>query len=261
MLSLSRGGSDAATLREFDIDTKTFVTDGFVLPEAKGGAEWFDADTLLLSSAYGEGMATTSGYARTVRLWRRGTDVNRAPVIFETAPDNMGGVLRASTAPAPACGCGSSNGLISSITICGSATRPARDRNSICRPTSGCKPIRIGWSSNCARRGRWADRPTRRIRCSASRCRPFWRATAISQLFSSRDRGARCRAFSGVPAGWCCPFSTNCGRFSRSGRRRQMAGPAPACRDCPRSASSMSGGSTPTNPKATATCSPISRTR
>ena len=60
-----------------------------MLPEAKGGAAWLDADTLLLSSAYGEGMATTSGYARTVRLWRRGTDVRQAPVLFETAPEHM----------------------------------------------------------------------------------------------------------------------------------------------------------------------------
>jgi prolyl oligopeptidase len=90
ILSLSRGGSDAATLREFDTDAKTFVTDGFILPEAKSSTAWLDADTLLLSSAYGEGMATTSGYARTIRLWRRGTDVDRAPVIFETAPGNMG---------------------------------------------------------------------------------------------------------------------------------------------------------------------------
>jgi prolyl oligopeptidase len=89
ILSLSRGGSDAVTLREFDMDAKSFVADGFALPEAKGGGEWFDADTLLLSSAYGEGMATTSGYAKTVRLWRRGTDVSQAPVVFETAPDNM----------------------------------------------------------------------------------------------------------------------------------------------------------------------------
>jgi prolyl oligopeptidase len=89
MLSLSRGGSDAVTLREFDIDAKAFVSGGFVLPQAKGGAGWFDADTLLLSSAYGEGMATTSGYGRTIRLWRRGSDVNAAPVIFETASDHM----------------------------------------------------------------------------------------------------------------------------------------------------------------------------
>src|SRR5258705_13254293 len=89
MLSLSRGGSDAATLREFDIEAKTFVADGSMVPEAKSSEQWFDDDSLLLSSAYGEGMATTSGYARTVRLWRRGTDPDRAPVIFETPPDHM----------------------------------------------------------------------------------------------------------------------------------------------------------------------------
>ena len=89
ILALSRGGSDAVTLREFDMEAKTFVAGGFALPEAKSGADWIDADTLLLSSAYGEGMATTSGYARTVRLWRRGTDANLAPVVFETAADHM----------------------------------------------------------------------------------------------------------------------------------------------------------------------------
>ena len=89
IVSLSRGCSDAAVLREFDIETKAFVTGGFTLPEAKGGVAWIDADTLLLSSAYGDDMATTSGYARTVRLWRRGTDVRQAPVLFETAPDHM----------------------------------------------------------------------------------------------------------------------------------------------------------------------------
>ena len=46
------------TLREFDLDTKAFVTDGFTLPEAKSGVEWVDADTLLLSSAL-------------ARAWRR----------------------------------------------------------------------------------------------------------------------------------------------------------------------------------------------
>src|SRR6266481_5097547 len=89
MLSLSRGGSDAAALREFDIEAKTFVADGFIVPEAKSSAQWFDDDTLLLSSAYGEGMATTSGYARTVRLWRRGTDLSSARAIFETSADRM----------------------------------------------------------------------------------------------------------------------------------------------------------------------------
>ncbi|WP_082905728.1 prolyl oligopeptidase family serine peptidase [Bradyrhizobium centrolobii] len=89
ILSLSRGGSDAVTLREFDTDTKSFVRDGFVLPEAKGRAEWLDADTLILTSAYGRSMATGSGYARTVRLWQRGAHVDDAAVIFETSVDHM----------------------------------------------------------------------------------------------------------------------------------------------------------------------------
>ena len=89
ILSLSRGGSDAATLREFDTDKKAFVTDGFVVPEAKGGIAWVDADTVLLWSALGEGMATTSGYARTVRLWRRGEPVERARVIMQVSADSM----------------------------------------------------------------------------------------------------------------------------------------------------------------------------
>ncbi|MBR0837891.1 S9 family peptidase [Bradyrhizobium manausense] len=89
ILSLSRGGSDAVVLREFDGETKSFVSDGFVLPEAKGSVDWLDPDTLVLSSAYGEGMATTSGYARTVRLWRRGQPIEQAEVIFETTADRM----------------------------------------------------------------------------------------------------------------------------------------------------------------------------
>ena len=89
IVGLSRGGSDAITLREFDLDAKTFVNGGFMLPEAKSGVAWVDTDTLLLSSAHGEGMATTSGYARTVRQWRRGEAVDRAPVIFEAPADRM----------------------------------------------------------------------------------------------------------------------------------------------------------------------------
>lgn len=89
IVSLSRGGSDAVTLREFDLNTKAFVADGFTLPEAKGGATWVDPDTLLLSSAHGSGMATTAGHSRTVRLWRRGEPVERAAVVFETTPDRM----------------------------------------------------------------------------------------------------------------------------------------------------------------------------
>jgi prolyl oligopeptidase len=96
IVRLSRGGSDAAVLREFDTVAKVFVPDGFAVPEAKGGANWRDGDTLLLSTAYG-GDVTTSGYARTVKLWRRGTRLEDAPVAFEVPVTSMsasGGVDR-----------------------------------------------------------------------------------------------------------------------------------------------------------------------
>ena len=88
LLRLSRGGGDATVTREYDVEQRCFVEDGFVLPETKGGGSWLDADTLLLASALGG--VTRSGYARTVRLWRRGTDPADAPVVFETDPAHMG---------------------------------------------------------------------------------------------------------------------------------------------------------------------------
>ncbi len=89
MLSLSRGGSDAAVLREFNLTTCQFVEDGFSLPQSKGDCEWYDHDTLILYSAIGENAATSSGYARTVRLWKRGTDWATAPSIFEIEAGHM----------------------------------------------------------------------------------------------------------------------------------------------------------------------------
>ncbi len=90
LVQLSRGGADAAVTREFDLNEKRFVGGGFYLPEAKGGTAWLDADTLLVSSALGgEAFETVSGYARTVRLFRRGTPFEAAPIIFECERADM----------------------------------------------------------------------------------------------------------------------------------------------------------------------------
>ncbi|MCJ2059469.1 prolyl oligopeptidase family serine peptidase [Methylobacterium sp. J-048] len=89
LLSLSRGGGDAKVVREFDLIERRFVTDGFVLPEAKGGAAWLDRDTLLVSSAYGDGMATRAGYPRTIRVLPRGSDPQAAAVLFAVPETSM----------------------------------------------------------------------------------------------------------------------------------------------------------------------------
>ena len=87
LLRLSRGGSDAVVVREFDVAARQFVADGFILPEAKTGTAWLDRDTVLLSTALGG--VTASGYASTVRLWRRGTAWSDGPILFQTDPANM----------------------------------------------------------------------------------------------------------------------------------------------------------------------------
>ncbi|MER8600475.1 prolyl oligopeptidase family serine peptidase [Mesorhizobium sp. M1339] len=89
VLRLSRGGSDAVVHREFDLSSQSFVADRFNLPEAKGNIDWLDSNTLLLSSARGDGMATRSGFTRTVRLWERGADPLTAPVIFATGSETL----------------------------------------------------------------------------------------------------------------------------------------------------------------------------
>ena len=90
LVQLSRGGADAIVTREFDLTARRFVDDGFVLPEAKFGAAWIDADTLLVSVTLGgEEYETTSGYPRTVRRWRRGTPFETAPVVFECERTEM----------------------------------------------------------------------------------------------------------------------------------------------------------------------------
>jgi len=46
LVSLSRGGADAHVVREFDLDKRAFVADGFTLPEAKSEVVWIDQDTV-----------------------------------------------------------------------------------------------------------------------------------------------------------------------------------------------------------------------
>ncbi|TWI67638.1 prolyl oligopeptidase [Pseudoduganella lurida] len=90
LLSLSRGGGDAVVVREFDMPSRRFVADGFNLPEAKTDVAWIDADTLFVATDFGPGSMTTSGYARIVKEWRRGTPLGEAITVYEAQPDDLG---------------------------------------------------------------------------------------------------------------------------------------------------------------------------
>ncbi len=90
IVSLSKGGSDASEGREFDLRTKQFVANGFRLPAAKKSTAWVDANTLLVGTDFGPGTMTSSGYARTIRLWKRGTPLSSATIVYEAPAENMG---------------------------------------------------------------------------------------------------------------------------------------------------------------------------
>jgi prolyl oligopeptidase len=90
LISLSRGGGDAIVVREFDLDKREFVDDGFLLPEAKSDVEWRDRDTIYVSTDFGPGTMTDSGYARIVKRWTRGTPLAQAVTIFEGQRTDVG---------------------------------------------------------------------------------------------------------------------------------------------------------------------------
>jgi prolyl oligopeptidase len=107
LIRLSRGGGDAIVIREYDLKARKLADDGFALPEAKTDASYLDNDTVLFATARdGE---TRSGYARMVKLWRRGEplaaakllyegeaeDVLAAPATFHTKEGDYGLVIRA----------------------------------------------------------------------------------------------------------------------------------------------------------------------
>ena len=90
MVTLSRGGKDAAVLREFSIGEGRFVRGGFEVHEAKSNFAWIDDNTLLISTEWGDGALTESGYPRVVKSWTRGTPLAAAKTVFEGKTEDVG---------------------------------------------------------------------------------------------------------------------------------------------------------------------------
>jgi prolyl oligopeptidase len=90
LVTLSDGGTDEAEIREFDLENKTFIKEGFFLASSKGSANWLSKDELIISRDFGEGSLTTSGYPRIVKRWKRGTPIEDAEQIFDAPATHMG---------------------------------------------------------------------------------------------------------------------------------------------------------------------------
>jgi prolyl oligopeptidase len=82
LISLSDGGEDAVEIREFDLDTQTFVDGGFHLPRGKHRVAWEDADHLLVASEWTPGDVTPSGYPYIVKRLTRGQPLSAAVEVY-----------------------------------------------------------------------------------------------------------------------------------------------------------------------------------
>lgn len=85
LVTVTAGGFDRVMLREVDLTTGRSPADAFSVPESPfPAAAWVDENTLLVSADFGPGSLNTAGdNPRRVKLWRRGTTLAAAPVVFE----------------------------------------------------------------------------------------------------------------------------------------------------------------------------------
>ena len=89
LVALSPDGGDAVTVREFDLPSRTFLADGFIVPTAKSDYSWIDRDTIYLGTDFGPGSMTESSYPRTVRRLRRGQPISEATLVHEVSASDL----------------------------------------------------------------------------------------------------------------------------------------------------------------------------
>lgn len=82
LVRLSDNGKDAVETREFDLASRSFVANGFVVPESKSRTWWVDEDRLLVAPVLGADSLNRAELPKTLRLWRRGTPLGSAKPLF-----------------------------------------------------------------------------------------------------------------------------------------------------------------------------------
>ena len=82
LVSLSDGGKDAVSVREYDSHERRFIAGGLSLPEGKQSVAWLDRNTWLVAREWTPGEVTGSGYAYVVKRVTRGQPLDRAREVF-----------------------------------------------------------------------------------------------------------------------------------------------------------------------------------
>jgi prolyl oligopeptidase len=90
LLSLSDGGEDAVTVREFDLKSAAFPAAGFTLPKGKQRVAWENDDTLLVAREWQPGELTTAGYPFIVKRVKRGQPLSAAKEVFRGSASDTG---------------------------------------------------------------------------------------------------------------------------------------------------------------------------
>ena len=90
LISLSDGGEDAVTIREFDLGTMAFVDGGFVLPKSKQDAAWVDENTLLVTREWEPGQVGKTGYPFIAKHVKRGQPLSAAVELYRGDPQDGG---------------------------------------------------------------------------------------------------------------------------------------------------------------------------
>jgi prolyl oligopeptidase len=82
LISLSDGGEDAQTVREFDLPSHAFPRGGFVMPHGKQSVTWEDRNDLLVAREWQPGEMTASGYPYVLKRVRSGQPLSAARELF-----------------------------------------------------------------------------------------------------------------------------------------------------------------------------------
>jgi prolyl oligopeptidase len=179
LIFLSRGGADAAVMREFDVNAKQFVAHGFKLPEAKSRVAWRNRDSIYVGTEFGAGSLTSSGYPRIVKEWRRGAAIQEAKTIFEGKAAEFMNSCRVASHFSPV-----SCRFVAAMSGSRSTSRPMR----------ASKLSWIRFCCGCARIGRWLGKRTVPDRCSPPISQRICAARGNLPSFSNRPSAEHCRA-------------------------------------------------------------------
>ncbi|MGP7795580.1 prolyl oligopeptidase family serine peptidase [Sphingomonas sp. CLY1604] len=95
ILLLSPLGGDETELREFDLSTGRFVTDGFRAPASRTFVDWLDKDRLLIEHTVGDRPKLPTGWPASVAIWKRGTPLSAAKTVYTAKPTDAIMTIRA----------------------------------------------------------------------------------------------------------------------------------------------------------------------